>query len=406
MTKRILLAIIAVAIAASAIAKPKKAEPVNPDSTGFIFTDIINIPVTHMGDQNRTGTCWCFSTNSFFENEILKKTGKTVNLSEMFVVNHCYRDKAMKYIRMDGEINFAQGGSALDVPYVWRTYGMVPEEVYSGLNYGDDNHNHSELAAVLTSYVGSVKKLPQKKLTSAWHRGLCSVIDAYLGELPTTFRHEGVTYTPQSYAASLGISMDDYVPLTSFTHHPFDTKFIMEVADNWVWGEYVNIPLADFKEVVDNALENGYSVAWAADVSEDGWQWKNGFAVLPREIKPEDMDSTEYARWSKISTKERNEDKKVIDGPVPEIEVTQQLRQEWFDNHETTDDHGMVIVGKARDQEGTLYYKVKNSWNTNQLYDGYIYVSEAYFLGKTIDICVNRDAIPSHILNRISHLLP
>lgn len=372
-------------------------EIIVPDSTGFKFTDKNVVKQTSVKDQNKTGTCWCFSTNSFLENEILKKTGKEVDLSEMFVVYHCYADKAMKHIRMDQKINFEQGGSTLDVPYVWKKYGMVPEEVYSGLNYGDKKHNHYELIAGLKGYLNGIARMPNRQLSTAWYNGFIGILDAYFGKLPEKFSHDGKEYTPETYAASLGINIDDYIPFTSFTHHPFNEKFALEVADNWLWGEYYNVKMEEMKQIVDNAIKNGYSVAWAADVSERGFQWKKGFAVLPVEKSAETLEGTELARWTKLSDKDRENEQNKIKGPAEEIKVTQELRQEWFDAHKTTDDHGMVIVGDAVDQEGNRYYKVKNSWDTNQLYDGYIYVSEAYFLAKTMDIVVNKAAVPAEI---------
>ena len=372
-------------------------EIIVPDSTGFKFTDKNVVKQTSVKDQNKTGTCWCFSTNSFLENEILKKTGKEVDLSEMIVVYHCYADKAMKHIRMDQKINFEQGGSTLDVPYVWKKYGMVPEEVYSGLNYGDKKHNHYELIAGLKGYLNGIARMPNRQLSTAWYNGFIGILDAYFGKLPEKFSHDGKEYTPETYAASLGINIDDYIPFTSFTHHPFNEKFALEVADNWLWGEYYNVKMEEMKQIVDNAIKNGYSVAWAADVSERGFQWKKGFAVLPVEKSAETLEGTELARWTKLSDKDRENEQNKIKGPGEEIKVTQELRQEWFDAHKTTDDHGMVIVGDAVDQEGNRYYKVKNSWDTNQLYDGYIYVSEAYFLAKTMDIVVNKAAVPAEI---------
>ncbi|MDD2961015.1 MAG: C1 family peptidase [Muribaculaceae bacterium] len=371
-----------------------KKQPVNPDSTGFKFTDQIIIKDTPVKDQNKTGTCWSFSTCSFYENEILRKTGKIVDLSEMFIVHHCYIDKAIKYIRMEGAINFEQGGSILDVPHVFTNYGAMPDEAYSGLNYGEKAHDHSELISVLKNYMNGLLSSKAKKLTTAWLNGLNGIIDAYLGTIPATFTHQGKEYTPASYSQSLGLNFDDYIPMTSFTHHKFYEPFIMEVADNWIWGEYYNLPIDELKAVVDNALNKGYSVSWAADVTEGGFQWKNGYAIFPKEKSEADMDSTELKRWSKLLDKDRESEKYIFDSPVPEINVTQELRQEMFDNHETTDDHLMLIIGTAIDQDGNKYYKVKNSWNTNQIYDGYLYVSEQYFKAKTITILVNKEAIP------------
>lgn len=400
MKKKLILSLMGLGMIASASAI-EKAEPVVADSTGFKFTDVISLKTTPVKDQNISGTCWSFAATGLLENEIYKNTGKVVDLSEMFVVHHCYLDKAVKYLRMCGTINFEQGGSLADVPYVLKNYGAVPEEAYKGLEYGETEHNHAELIAVVKNYMAGVNSLPNKKTTTAWYRGLEAILNAYLGEMPKTFTVDGKEYTPESYAKFLGLNADDYVSYTSFTHHPFYTEFPIEVADNWLWAESVNLPQEEMKAIVDNALKNGYSVAWAADVSEKSFQWKNGFAILPAEKKFEDMAESDQQRWSKLSDKERKEEAFKFDGPVPEIAVTQEYRQEGFDNHETTDDHGMLIVGTATDQKGNKYYKVKNSWNTNQLYDGFIYVSEAYFLGKTINIVVNKNAVPKEISKKI-----
>lgn len=382
------------ALAAGAKAKAKT------DSTGFKFTDVKVVPCTPVKDQNKSGTCWSFAGTGLMEHEILRRTGKEVDLSEMWVVRHCYADKADKYVRMDGKINFAQGGSTLDVPYVIALYGIVPEEVYPGLDYGEKKHDHYELAPVLTGMVEAVNQRSGKKST-AWKRAFDSTLDAYFGERPATFTVDSVTYTPQEYARALGLDGADFIALTSYTHHPFYTQFPLEIADNWIWAPYWNVPMEEMKAVVDNAIENGYSVGWAADVSEPGFKWNEGFAVLPKEKTERDMEGTELARWVKLSDKERKAEQENITGPREEITVTQELRQEMFDSHETTDDHGMIIVGKAVDQNGTPYYKVKNSWDTNQVYDGYIYVSEPFFLAKTVDIYVNREAVPEAIAEKL-----
>lgn len=392
-------AVLSIAVATS-LFTGNAQEVLSTDSTGFKFTDVKEVKQTSVKDQNKSGTCWCFSTNSFLENEILKKTGKEVDLSEMFVVYHCYADKAMKYIRMNQKINFEQGGSTLDVPYVWKRYGMVPEEVYEGLNYGETKHNHYEMIAGLKGYLEGIARNPNKKLSTAWFNGFKGVLDAYFGVLPNNFTYEGKEYTPETYAASLGIDIDDYVAFTSFTHHPFYKPFALEVADNWIWGEYNNVTMEEMKAIVDNAIKNGYSIAWAADVSEPGFQWKKGVALMPKEKTADSLEGTELARWTKLSDSDREKEKYEFNAPTEEISVTQALRQEFFDNHTTTDDHGMVIVGSAVDQEGNKYYKVKNSWDTNQIYSGYIYVSEAYFLAKTINIVVNKVVIPSEIAKK------
>ncbi len=392
--KRYILALSALA-ALTAVAEEKK------DSVeGFKFTDTKVVPGTPVKDQNKSGTCWSFSGIGFIENEILRNTGKELDLSEMWVVRHCYSDKADRFVRMDGKTNFAAGGSVLDVAYVIDNYGIVPEEAYKGLEYGEEKHDHYELDPVLAGIVTAVNDKKGKKST-AWKGAVDATLDSYLGKRPETFTVDGKTYTPQSYAASLGINTADYIPVTSYTHHPFYTQFPLEVADNWLWLPYHNVPMDEMKAIVDNALDNGYSVAWAADVSEPGFKWKEGFAVMPKKKTAADLEGTELARWVKLSDKEREDEQNDITGPVDEIEVTQELRQEMFDNHETTDDHGMVIVGKAKDQNGKNYYKVKNSWDTNQVYDGYFYVSEPYFLAKTLDIYVNRAAIPADIAKKM-----
>ena len=374
-----------------------------PDTVaGFVFTDTKVVSGTSVKDQNKSGTCWCFSSLSFFENELLRKTGKEMDLSEMYVVRHCYNDKAIKYVRMYGALNFAQGGSALDVPYVWSTYGIVPEGAYTGLNYGEDKHSHYEMAEALTAYVKTIVKKPNRtSISTAWNKGFNGILDAYLGELPAEFEYEGKTYTPQSFAASLPIDMNDYVAVTSFTHHPFYKPFVLEVSDNWLFGEFQNVPLNEMKEIVDYALDNGYSVDWAADVSEGGFKWNDGVALMPKAKTEADMEGTELARWVKLSDRDREAERFRFKGPAEEIEVTQELRQEWFDRQETTDDHGMVIEGRAVDQKGNKYYKVKNSWDTNQVYGGYFYVSEAYFLAKTLNIYLHKDGIPNDIKSKI-----
>lgn len=394
--KHLLCSALALSLSASAFAVE------NPDSAGFKFTDVKVIKTTPVGDQNKSGTCWCFSSTSFFEDEILRKTGKELNLSEMFTVWHTYRDKGEKFIRMNGKINFSQGGSGFDVPYVWALYGAVPESVYPGLNYGEDNHAHSELEAGLSGYLNAIVKKPNKRLSTAWQNGLEGILDAYLGEQPETFEFEGKTYTPKSFAESLPINVDDYIAVTSFTHHPFYEPFALEVADNWVFGEYYNLPMEEMKAIVDNAVEKGYPVAWAADVSEGGFKWGNGFAIMPKGKTEADMDGTELSRWVKLSAAERERSKYNINGPCEEVTVTQEMRQDMFDRQETTDDHGMEIVGYAVDQNGNKYYKVKNSWTANQIYDGYLYVSEPYFLAKTLDIYVNKEAVPADILKKLN----
>ena len=372
-----------------------------PDSTGFKFTDVKIVKTTPVRDQNQSGTCWCFSGDTFLESEIMgTQNGREVDLSEMYTVRMCYEEKALRYVRMYGQVNFAEGGGLLDVPYIIRRYGAMPEEAYPGLNYGEDSHDHTELIATLTAYLQSVCR--GKKLSTAWFEGFKGILDAYFGEVPETFTYNGKTYTPQSYAQSLNLDLDNYVALTSFTHHPFYSPFVLEVPDNWCFGLYMNIPLDELKAVIDNSLNNGHAILWAADVSEDGFNFRRGYALMPKEKTEADMTNEERSEWQQISDKERKSRAKDIKGPVDEIEVTQELRQEMFDRQLTTDDHGMVIVGIATDQNGKRYYKVQNSWNTNQLYGGFFYVSEPYLLAKTMSILVNKTTIPSDIKSKIA----
>lgn len=401
MKKSLTLAMLAASFAASASVVP--ADSVATDTVaGFVFTDVINIPVTSVKDQNKSGTCWCFAGTSFYESEIMKAGGDSLDLSEMFTVRHCYLDKADRYVRMYGSTAFSPGGSIMDVPYVFERYGAVPEEVYTGLQYGEDKHVHNELQNVMEGYVKAVVAKPNKnRITTAWRKGLEGILDAYLGEVPETFTYKGKTYTPQSFARSLGLSADNYIAMTSFTHHPFYEPFVLEVADNWLWAGYENVPVDELKATVDNALENGYTVVWAADVSEPGFRWNDGVALMPKEKKADDLEGTELSRWVKLSDKDREKEKYEFSGPTEEITVTQELRQQFFDGQETTDDHGMEIVGVATDQNGNRYYKVKNSWDTNQVYDGYFYVSEPYFLAKTVSILVNKKALPKDVAKKL-----
>lgn len=385
------------AFATDMMAPDPDPQIVIPDSTGFKFTDVKVNPTTSVKDQNKSGTCWSFAATSFIEEDVMRRGGPELDLSEMWAVRNCYIDKAKKYMRTNGVTNFAQGGAASDVFYVADNYGIVPDVVYPGLNYGEDKHMHYEMEGALKAYLDAVMKNPNKRLSTAWLPGFIGILDAYLGSAPESFIVDGKTYTPQSYAKELGIKGDDFISLTSYTHHPFYEYFAVEIPDNWTWAESYNVPMQQMKEAVDNALENGYTVCWSADVSEGGFQWKNGFALLPEQKTGADLEGTELSRWVQLSAKDREAETYKIKGPVKERNVTQESRQKTFDNYETTDDHGMVIVGYATDQEGNRYYKVKNSWDTNQLYNGYLYVSEPYFLEKTLSVMVNKNSLPKSI---------
>lgn len=391
-------------IAASLFATDRMApaaepEVVNPDSTGFTFTDVKINKTGSVKDQNKSGTCWAFSGVSTLEDNVLRKGGPELDISEMFIVRHAYIDKAKKFMRMNGNITFAQGGSWGDVLNMTMQYGAMPEEAYTGLNYGEAKHSHYEMAEAMEAYLRAVLNRGQKnsKLTDAWLPGLIGILDAYLGPLPESFTYKGKTYTPQSWAKEMGLEPENFVNITSYTHHPFYESFILEIPDNWAWTRSMNVPMEEMQRIIDNALDKGWTVMWAADVSEGGFKWTKGYALLPDDKDTKDMTDTELSRWVKLSDKDRADAKFDIKGPIKEKTVSQESRQKTFDNFETTDDHGMVIVGTATDQEGNKYYKVKNSWDTNQIYDGYLYVSMPFFLEKTLGVGVHKDAIPADI---------
>jgi len=372
-----------------------------PESA-YVFTDEIVLPATPVKDQYRSGTCWSFSGLSFLESELLRLGKPEVDLSEMFVVWHAYSDKAKKTVRVHGSLNFSAGGAFHDVTNVIKKYGIVPESVYSGLQYGETKHVHGEMDRILKQEVDAVVENPNRKLSTVWHETIDATLDNYLGNIPQNFSYEGMEYTPQSFAANyLGLNVDDYVEITSYTHHPFYSKFILEIPDNWSWDEVYNVPLSDLEEIIDYSLNNGFTVAWAADVSEKGFATSNkGVAVLPA-APAENMDDAEIARWESLPEKEKQKELYQLDDIVPEIEVTQEMRQQAFDNYQTTDDHGMHIIGTAKNKDGKIFYKVKNSWGDYNKYDGYFYASKPYVNYKTMSIMVHKDAIPQSIREKL-----
>ncbi len=367
---------------------------------GYKFTDGKLVRTTSVKDQSRSGTCWCYSALSFLENEIMRAGGEEMDLSEMWIVRNIYFEKAVKYVRLHGNLNFAVGGAAHDVTNGIRNYGIVPEEVYPGLNYGTKKPYFNEIDAVLKAYVDAIIKAPNKKLTTAWQDGLNAILDAYFGVRPEKFTYKGKEYTPKSFAESLPINIDDYVSVGSFTHHPFYTEFIIEVPDNWAWDTIYNVPLDEMMAIIDNALANDYSVEWATDVSERGFSSTQALGIVP-EADLESMSGTEAERWGKLSEREKENALYKFDKPGKEKKITQQMRQEAFDNYETTDDHGMVIIGTATDQKGNPYFKVKNSWDVIPPYDGYYYFSRPFVEYKTISVMVNKNAIPQPIREKL-----
>ena len=374
----------------------------NKDQEGYKFELIKEIPHTSVKDQYHSGTCWSFAGMSFFEAEMLRMGKPEVDLSEMFEVSQCYRDKAQKYIRMQGKISFSSGGELFDDIYVAGKYGLVPESAFPGIKYGEEKHVHGEMDEVLLKMVEAVVENRDKKLTNVWNIAVNKTLEAYLGELPEKFDYQGKTYTPKSFATDYcGINGDDYVQITSFTHHPFYETFSLEVSDNWLWSPFYNVSLDELQEIVDRSLQNGYSVLWAADVSDKGFATSTkGIAVVPDKT-PKIMNQAETAKWDSLSEKEKDATFYKFDKPEKERVITQEIRQVAFDNLETTDDHAMHLVGIAKDQNGTLYYKVKNSWGSYNQYKGYFYASIPYLRYKTTAIMVNKAAIPESIRKKL-----
>jgi len=372
------------------------------DKNKPVFTTIMELPITSIKDQNRSGTCWDYSALSFFESELLRTKKKGYDLSEVFVANKNYMDRAILKVRMHGDAQFAQGGSAYDVLYVLKNYGICPEEAMTkpGVMVGDTLNNFNEFFHVMTPYVNAVSSSKEKKLTPAWKAGLQGILDAYLGKTPESFTYEGKTYTPQTFAKSLGLNWDDYYNFTSYTHHPFYTEFPLEIQDNWRQGMSWNVTMEELERIIDNALEKGYTVLWGGDVSEDGFT-RDGLAMLVDIEKVQSNEGSDMAKWLKLSSGEKKEKLQKLGVNVPELTPSQEKRQEEYDNWQLTDDHGLHIYGKATDQNGRQYYKVKNSWGKHGDYDGIWYMSKNFIIAKAMDIMVNKHAVPKEILNKL-----
>ena len=384
------------ALGSSAFAQGPK-EPSKP-----VFTVVKENPITSIKNQSRSGTCWNYSTLSFFESEILKKSGKTYDLCEMYVCNKNYMDRAVNKVRMHGDAQFSQGGSAYDVLYVLKNYGICPEDAMPlpGTMYGDSLNNFNEFFAVMEPYVDAVAKSTAKTITPTWKNGFQGILDAYLGKCPDEFTYEGKKYTPKTFAASLGLDWNDYVSITSYTHHPFYEEFPVEVQDNWRMPGSWNLPIDEMARVIDNAVMQGYTVAWGGDVSEDGFT-RNGLAILYDTETPQGLEGSDMARWLKMSTAEKRSKVSQLGWEAKEKTPTQEMRQEEYDNWTLTDDHGMLIYGIAKDQNGRKYYMVKNSWGDSGAYNGIWYMSENFIVAKCMDFMVNKNAIPKDIAKKI-----
>lgn len=384
-------------ITALGMAAQERNDSIKED--GFIFTIVKENPITSIKNQNRSSTCWSFSAMGFFESELLRKGKGEYDLSEMFLVHKTMVDRAERYVRLHGDYSFSPGGAFYDAIYCLRNYGLVPQEAMPGIMYGDTLPVHNELDAVAQAYVNAIAKGKLTKLSPVWKEGLSAIYDTYLGICPEKFTYKGKEYTPETFAKELDLNPDDYVSITSFTHHPFYTQFAIEIQDNWRNGESWNLPLDEFMRVIDYAIENGYTVAWGSDVSEQGFS-RDGVAVMPDASKGAELTGSDMAKWTGLSPADKR--KELTSRPLPEMEITQEIRQKAFDNWETTDDHGMLIYGIAKDQNGKPYYMVKNSWGKAGKYNGIWYASKPFVAYKTINYVVHKNALPKEIAKKLN----
>lgn len=363
---------------------------------GYQFTEVVTVPATPVKNQAATGTCWCFATTSFMESELLRMGKGTYDLSEMFIVRQKYMNQLQDNYLRRGNGNIGQGSLSHTFMNAYRQVGIVPEEVYTGINYDSERHNHSEMVRYMHAIADVAVKTKQR--SPEYDKLIANLFDTYLGKLPEKFTYKGKEYTPKSFAESLGLNMDDYIELTSFTHHPYYVKFDVEVPDNWEHSLMYNLPLDEMMETVDYALTNGYTVCWDGDVSEKGFSFTNGVAINPEVKKVEDLSNTDRARFEKLGEKERLEEVFKFERPYPEIKVTPEVRQAGFESLVTTDDHLMHVTGITKDQNGTKYYITKNSWGTDRnKFGGYLNMSESFVRAKTIYVMVHKDAIPKAI---------
>ena len=399
--KKILTFALMALVCLGASAAKKKAPAKNQNKP--VFTTIKENPITSMKDQNRSGTCWDYSTLSYFESEILKATGKEYDLCESFIANKTYMERAIQVVRYHGDCQFAQGGSAEDVLATLKNHGICPEGAmpFPGSLYGDSLNNFNEFFKVLEPYVAAIAKSDAKKISNQWKVGLQGILDAYLGQCPERFTYEGKEYTPKSFMASLGINLDDYVSITSYTHHPFYTAFPVEVQDNWRFPLSYNVPMDEMMQIIDNAINLGYTVAWGGDVSEDGFTRKGLAYAIDSKKTSQSLQGSDMAKWLKMTTAKKRDIIDSLGVTVPEIVPTQEMRQERFDNWELTDDHGMQIFGIAKDQNDKEYYMVKNSWGETGDYKGVWYMTKAFIAANTMDYLVNKNAIPAEIRKKL-----
>lgn len=363
---------------------------------GYQFTEVTKIPVTPVKNQASSGTCWCFATASFMEAELLRMGKGTYDLSEMFIVRQKYMNQLQDNYMRQGRGNIGEGSLSHTFMHAFDQVGIVPEEIYTGINYESDHHNHTELSAYLNAIADVAVKM--KKRSPEYNELVTNLFDTYLGKLPQKFTYQGKEYTPKSYAASLGLNMDDYIELGSYIHRPYYTKFELEIPDNWEHKQIYNIPLDEMEQVMDIALKNGYTICWDGDVSEKGFSFKHGVAINPEVKNVDQYSTTDRARFEKMDEKERMEEAYKFGQPFPEVKVTPEVRQNGYESFVTTDDHLMHLTGITKDQNGTKYYITKNSWGTERnAFDGYLNMSESFVRAKTIYIMVHKDALQKEL---------
>lgn len=353
----------------------------------FNFTTVINVERTSVKNQGSSGTCWSYSGNSFLESEMIKAGKQPVDIAEIYTARCVYIEKARNYVRMHGAVSWGDGGELHDVINMYAKYGALPQSEYTGLNYGTSNNKFAEMQDALKGMLDGIIKNSNGKLTPNWLTAFTAVLDSYLGKVPEQFKYNGKTYTPQTFAKEvIGLNAADYVEITSLQDAPFYQKVFLPIPDNWSFDYAYNVQMTELTDVIDNALKAGYSVGWATDVSEKYFSWKNGVAYVP-EKEFDEMSPAEKAD--------------MFNGPKPEKTITAAERQFCFDNYTTTDDHGMQIVGLAKDQNGKEYYIVKNSWGESNDYKGYLYVTKAYVQFKTTGVLLNKNAMSKEFRNKL-----
>lgn len=398
--KKTLFAIVALTLLIAPLSAQKKSKETTVTPEGYKFTTVVSLPATPVKNQSATGTCWCFATTSFMESELLRLGKGEYDLSEMYVVRNTYKNRIRDNYLREGRGNLGEGSLSPSWLNVFNEYGIMPQEAYTGISYDSPVHNHRELQA----YIEAVTAVPIKnrQMSTESQEVTDAILDIYLGEVPGTFTYKGQTYTPKSFAASLGLDMNDYVNITSFSHFPFYTQGVLEVRDNWEMTRFYNVPLDEMIMIMDNALSKGFSVDWDGDVSEKGFSHSKGVAINPDVTNIDNFSITDRARFEKMPVQERMAEVYKFEKPYPEINVTQEIRQKGYETFVTTDDHLMHLTGMVKDQNGTKYYMTKNSWGTERNpFGGYLNMSESFVRAKTIYIMVHKDAVPADLRQKL-----